>query len=233
MTSTTEIQKDVEELQRLVETATRSRVQDLLRLEIRRLQTELIKQDKAKPADGDQQAPAKMASRACSAAPQVYKELIKSYAWDQSDKFMKLYVTLKGVQSLDKTAIASEFTQQSVKVEVKGLNGKNSELCITRLAEQIDPDASYHKVKPDMVLVMLKKKATGKTWAYVTEQEKKSKEMKKPNLSKDDDSDPSAGLMSMLKNMYEDGDDEMKRTLSKAFYESQNKKAGEFGDMGV
>ena len=30
-----------------------------------------------------------------------------------------------------------------------------------------------------MVLVMLKKKKAGKTWAYVTEKEKQAKEMKK------------------------------------------------------
>ncbi|KAL8596156.1 hypothetical protein ACOMHN_021196 [Nucella lapillus] len=110
-----------------------------------------------------------------------------------------------------KTAAPAPSRNVSVKMEVKGLNGKNSELCITRLAEQIDPEASYHKVSEasyhkvseasyhkvseasyhkvseasyhkgmsDMVLVMLKKKQAGKTWAYVTEQEKKSKEMKK------------------------------------------------------
>ena len=31
------------------------------------------------------------------------------------------------------------------------------------------------------------------------------------------------GLMSMMKKMYEEGDDEMKRTISKAFTESREK----------
>jgi len=31
-------------------------------------------------------------------------------AWDQSDKFMKLYVTLKGVQRLDKELVKTEYT---------------------------------------------------------------------------------------------------------------------------
>ena len=43
--------------------------------------------------------------------------------------------------------------------------------------------------------------------------------------------DPNASLMGMLKNMYEDGDDEMKRSLQKAFYESQNKQDG--GNLGM
>jgi len=31
-------------------------------------------------------------------------------AWDQSDKFMKLYVTLKGVQRLDTELVKAEYT---------------------------------------------------------------------------------------------------------------------------
>jgi len=30
-------------------------------------------------------------------------------AWDQSDKFMKLYVTMKGVQRLDKDLVKTEY----------------------------------------------------------------------------------------------------------------------------
>ena len=42
----------------------------------------------------------------------------------------------------------------------------------------------------------------------------------KPDASKD----PSAGLMDMMKKMYEEGDDEMKRTIAKAWTEGQDKK---------
>ena len=38
-----------------------------------------------------------------------------------------------------------------------------------------------------------------------------------------DPSDPSAGLMDMLKQMYDDGDDEMKQSISKAWTESRGK----------
>lgn len=40
----------------------------------------------------------------------------------------------------------------------------------------------------------------------------------------DDNSDPSEGLMTMLKKIYDEGDDEMKRTINKAWSESQEKK---------
>ena len=49
----------------------------------------------------------------------------------------------------------------------------------------------------------------------------KSKAMEpKPDTSKD----PGAGLMDMMKKMYEEGDDEMKRTIAKAWTEGQDKK---------
>ena len=40
----------------------------------------------------------------------------------------------------------------------------------------------------------------------------------------DDKEDPSASLMNMMKKMYEDGDDDMKRTIAKAWTEGQQNK---------
>ena len=39
----------------------------------------------------------------------------------------------------------------------------------------------------------------------------------------DDDGDPSKGLMNMMKKMYDEGDDDMKRTIAKAWTESRDK----------
>ena len=39
-------------------------------------------------------------------------------------------------------------------------------------------------------------------------------------------SDPSAGIMKMMKKMYDEGDDDMKRNLNKAWEQAQNKKQG-------
>jgi len=233
MTATVEIQKDLEELLQLELDATRSRVKDFMKLEIRRLQTELYKREQLQRAAAG--GPAEQDAAALPKAPtahsttKTYTEPIRNYAWDQSDKFIKLYVTLKGVHSLDREAVASRYTDKSVQMTVKGLNNKTSELTISRLAEHIDPSGSYHKVKTDTVLVMLKKKQSGKTWSNVTEQDKlAANEHKSKPPALDKDADPSAGLMGMLQNMYEDGDDEMKRMLKKAMYESQTKKGREF-----
>ena len=48
--------------------------------------------------------------------------------------------------------------------------------------------------------------------------------------SKEDDpvkgGDPSAGLMDMMKKMYDEGDENMKRTIAEAWTKAQDKKSG-------
>lgn len=64
----------------------------------------------------------------------------------------------------------------------------------------------------------------------MTELEKRASESKKLDTGADDlskDSDPSAGLMNIMKKMYESGDDDMKRMIAKAWTEGQEKKAQE------
>ena len=71
-----------------------------------------------------------------------------------------------------------------------------------------------------MVVVFLAKSDVGKSWSHLTAAEKKAKEPKfNPKLSENDD--PTAGLMDLMKQMYEEGDDEMKRTIAKAWTESR------------
>lgn len=89
------------------------------------------------------------------------------------------------------------------------------------------------KAKTDSIVVFLKKKDQGKSWNYVTSVEMKLKEKQMPKM--DEKADPQEGLMNLMKKMYEEGDDEMKRTIAKAFTESREKSMkGEMGpDMGL
>jgi len=44
------------------------------------------------------------------------------------------------------------------------------------------------------------------------------------------DDDPNAGLMKLMKQMYETGDDDMKRNINKAWSDAQDKKKDGLGD---
>jgi len=250
MSSQNEILLDLEELKKFQQLAVRPHVKDLLSHEVLRLEASLGQQCSSSGASGepvepmavdppsaDTQSATNVAIKPDGAAaaaapvllavsktapPRYYKD-ITTYAWDQSDKFMKIYVTLDGVQKLPKESFNCEYTRRSFQLKVDNLDGLNYSCHIAGLWGRIVPDQCYYKVKSDCVLVMLKKEEEKKTWAYVTEREDKKK---KPMPHMDEKKDPNEGLMDLLKQLYEDGDDEMKRTIAKSWTESRNKNPG-------
>lgn len=79
-----------------------------------------------------------------------------------------------------------------------------------------------------MIAVLLKKAKEGVTWKFLTATEKALKENKEKMFEKNGDvnEDPNNALMNIMKKMYESGDPEMKRTIAKAWTESQEKNKG-------
>lgn len=212
-----ELQMDVDELNQLMTHVTRQRIKDILSLETRKLETEIVKL-REQPAASEN---AVKNSQSVLNQNRCYDVKLTNYAWDQSDRFVKIFITLKNVQSLPAENVCTQFTDRSMEVVVRGLENRNYTLSIKNLLEKIDVEKSHWKIKTDMVVVFLVKHDTGKTWSHLTVSEKKSKEPKfNPKLS--DNEDPTTGLMDLMKQMYEEGDDEMKRTIAKAWTESRS-----------
>jgi len=228
MSSVEELQLDVEELNRLLLSAERTRVKHILSNEIKQCE-QLITRASQQPQK--QVVPESLETHVLQAvttiAPQKYYRDISNYAWDQSDKFMKIYVSLSGVEgatSITKDNITTEFTDKSFRLRLENVANKNYQCHVGFLYGKIVPADCYYKVKTDSVLLMLKKADEKKTWAFVTEREGKEDKKKKSKMPGDTkDKDPNEGLMGMLKQMYDDGDDEMKRTIAKSWSESRNK----------
>ncbi|XP_066993423.1 calcyclin-binding protein [Anabrus simplex] len=220
-----ELRQDVEELKQMLASAQRQRVKDILLIDIRKLESEMI----VLREQAEQKGETLTSPVAAPAKPRCYDVKINNYAWDQSDKFVKIFVTLKNVQTLNQSNVFCNFTKRSVELHVQGLDDRNYHLPIMSLLEDIDVEKSYWKVKTDMVVVFLMKSKVGSHWTHMTLPEKKAKEPKLPKMDTGD-TDPSASLMNMMKQMYEDGDDEMKRTIAKAWTESREKQmaGGEF-----
>ncbi|XP_039998657.1 calcyclin-binding protein isoform X1 [Xiphias gladius] len=211
-----QLEADLLELGSLLEKSERKRVQELLKQEQKKVEKELAVKQQQKEQQARRQADPSAASKA------AYTVKITNYAWDQSEKFIKIYLTLKDVHKIPSENVEVTFTERSFSVLVKDLDGKNHQMTVLNLLYPIDEKDSYKKIKTDMVLVMCKKQTT-KKWECLTKVEKQSKEKdSKPSL--DENADPSEGLMSMLKKIYSEGDDEMKRTINKAWTESQEKK---------
>jgi calcyclin binding protein len=146
--------------------------------------------------------------------------------WDQSDNYIKIYISdINGLDKVKQDNLKFEFTEKSLSLEIHGLNGRSHSLLINDLLYPIVPSGCGVKAKSNMVIVTLKKSSLGRTWDVLTGREKKIKDSREMKPSKPDkDEDPGVGLMKMMQKLYDEGDDEMKRTIKKAWHESQEKK---------
>lgn len=148
--------------------------------------------------------------------------IFRCLAWDQTSKFVKFYITLNKVQTIPAENVKCIFTPKTLELKVTNLEEKNYVFTINNLVKPIKPEDSTWKVKSDMIVISLAKQEST-DWPCVTEYEKKLKDSQQQQQLETDKMDPSDGLMSLMKNMYDRGDDEMKRTIAKAWTESQMK----------
>lgn len=157
---------DVTELKRLAGLSARQRSKDLLNLEIRKLDTELAKLRSMLEADAaiavaEPAAPPTAEPAAANAVVKRYRCELTQYAFDQSDKFVKLFVTLDGVQACPEANVKVVFTESSITLAVLDLNNKDYQLTINNLLEPIITAASHRKIKSDMVVIYAKKRNEG------------------------------------------------------------------------
>lgn len=127
-------------------------------------------------------------------------------------------VRLKGVEALPKESITCDFTESSFDLKVAGLDGKNYRFLRTNLDKDIVPAESEVKVKKNHVIVVLQK-VKGQ-YGYDSWTDLCAKGKRKPtNNSKD--SNPQESIMGMMKDLYDEGDDNMKKIIGEAMYKSQ------------
>ncbi|XP_028162797.1 calcyclin-binding protein [Ostrinia nubilalis] len=227
-----ELRSDIDELNELLKQAKRKKVQDLLSLEIRKMETEWIKLKESE----NKSAPVDVAPSASTSVPvqsKRYQIKLNGYGWDQSDKYIKVFVTLKNVQSIPKDQVYCKLTDRSMELHVENLENKDYLLVINKLLEPISVEDSHWKQKTDMVVIFLAKAHPNVKWSHVTEIEKKFEDQRNSRFKPDDmeTKDPQDSIMNLMRKMYESGDDEMKRMISKTMYESQHKKKTDVVDL--
>ncbi|KAI9908454.1 hypothetical protein PsorP6_003121 [Peronosclerospora sorghi] len=147
---------------------------------------------------------------------------ISRFGWEDDgygkEKVM-VYITsgIDGVGNLPKEHVTCHFTKTSFDLKILGLNNRNYRLFKQNLEKEIDPEKSTFSVKKNRVTLSLHKVDKNNAWMNLT--------AKNPlkSSSQPESSDPGASIMNMMKNMYDEGDDEMKRTIAKAWTESRAK----------
>ena len=136
---------------------------------------------------------------------------ISSFGWDQDSygkepNFVYVYV-MSGVDGVGavKDSVTCDFTETSFDLKILGLDGKNLRLRKDNLDKKINVGESKIIVKKNKVTIKMKK-VKGEygydSWTNLTAKHKKLTEGGK-------EKDPGASLMDMMKDLYDEGDDNM------------------------
>eukprot|EP00392_Amoebophrya_sp_AT5.2_P005825 g5835.t1 len=124
---------------------------------------------------------------------------------------------LKGVEKVPAENISTEFTRMSMDVKIKDLDGVNYRFRRTALQHDIVASSSSHSVKKNHVLVSMQKvegKMGYETWNDIGGR-KKSEDAKQAGGEKKSNN-PQDSLLGMMKDMYDEGDDQMKKIIGEA-----------------
>merc|ERR1712087_310546 len=165
--------------------------------------------------------PIRISSSATASSTEIiHYTTISSYGWDQ-DSYGKdpnnVYVYLLNFEGIGehKDSVHCTFTPSSFDLKVLGFKSKNWRLFVGNLDKEIDPAHSKAVVKKNKITITMRK-VKGQygydSWIDLTS--KRSGAVSK-------EKDPGAGLMDMMKQMYDDGDDQMKKTLGEAMLKSR------------
>ena len=138
---------------------------------------------------------------------------IPSFGWDQDTygvdpNFVYVYI-MSGVDGVGeaKERVTCDFTKRSFDLKILDFGGKNLRLRKDNLDKDIMPEESKVIVKKNRVTIKMKKpkgQYGHDSWLDLTQ--------KRPNLD-GKEKDPGSSLMDMMKDMYDNGDDTMKKTL--------------------
>ncbi|KAL5222517.1 hypothetical protein ABZP36_027230 [Zizania latifolia] len=214
--SADELRLDLEELRRLEGLAKRPRVLSVLANEIRSVDAKLAKAP-AEPAPQAVAAASVPVAAAAAAPTGVSYVTLGSFSWDQDADKIKIYIFLEGVEQ-DK--VEATFKAMSVDVKFHDVKGKNYRCAIPKLNKEIVPEKCKVLVKPTKIVVTLYKASKG-NWLDVHFKEDKFK----PSMGKE--KNPMSGIMDLMKNMYEEGDEDMKRTIAKAWSDARSGKTAD------
>jgi calcyclin binding protein len=136
-----------------------------------------------------------------------------------------LYVPLPSVGSISKDLVTCHFTPNSFDLIVKDLKGKSYRLLKDNLEHDIVVDKCKIIIKAEKVILKLAKTKSEygsyDMWTNLVAKEKKSSSSS--GRKKDD---PNASIMNLMKEMYDSGDDQMKKMIGETMLKQQR------GDLG-
>lgn len=148
---------------------------------------------------------------------------ISDFAWDQGEygsAFVTIYIDFPSIGT-SKDSVSCEFTKDSFDLKILNFDNKNYRLFKDNLDKDIVPSNSKYIVKANKILIKL-----GKTKNDIGYEQWMSLTAKNPDRKKQEaggkGADPMGGIMDMMKDMYETGDDNMKKIIGEAMMKSRD-----------
>lgn len=179
---------------------------------------------------------------AAPAAAAPHYESITGWGWDQNTNYVEVLIHsgLDGVGALPKGAVTVDFTKSSFDLRVMGLAGKNYRLRVTNLDKDIAPERSSFEVKKNRVVIKLKKAGEWDHWIDLVSKRRAGAAegggagggAGGAGAAGKGAEDPSAALMDMMKQMYEDGDDATRKIIAESWLKSRDERARGPGGIG-
>lgn len=148
---------DLAELNAISEQLKRPRNIDAISLQKKRVETEITNL-RAQLANTNAEAPK---VRSGNSEVKRYECEISNYAWDQSDKFVKFFIALDGVQDASEENVTVTFTPNSILLKITNVNNKDHKFEVKNLLHDIDVNSSYRKIKTNSVAIYAKKASEG------------------------------------------------------------------------
>merc|ERR1719240_2027 len=127
-------------------------------------------------------------------------------------------IRMKGVETLPTENITCDFTESSFDLKVMGYEGKNHRMIKTPLEKDIIPSSCKMKVKKNHIIITLEKvkgEHSYDSWSDLCAKGGR----RKPPAKKGDN--PQDSIMGMMEDLYDDGDDNMKKIIGEAMYKAQ------------
>lgn len=147
---------------------------------------------------------------------------LTDFAWDQgsyNSPSITIYIDLPQVGNV-KDNVDVKFGAHSIDLKVLDLNGKNYRLYKDNLEKDIIPHESKFIVKRDKIVLKLQKvkgEYSYESWTTLT-----AKKPRDTNKEAEKKSDPMGGIMDMMKEMYDEGDENMKKIIGEAMLKSKS-----------
>lgn len=139
-----------------------------------------------------------------------------------NSQFVTVYVPLPGVGSIARENVACTFTSSSFDLVVNDLDGRSYRLFKDNLEKDIVAEKCKKIVKADKVVVKLAKvKSEYGSYDFWSKLVDNKKRPAGKNGAREKD-DPQKSIMQMMKDMYDDGDDNMRKTIGEAMMKQRN-----------